>query len=331
MKKNNSTSSAFASSRAHPPASPRNQRAASAGDAKPLSANEPTEKSVAAGPDLPQQPPLSSVTTVTAAPASPSADVDNLENESKDFLIQRVRALERQLKIRNSDCARLLEDRTQLAILKQKCESKREMILALREQLGLAQAQRESAEEAMEAMKRQQRDKEHRERVANAKRTICSTNAFPRARVSGTDRHQGFISSGGNAAPKAAPASAARSHHTPCPPGGTVVNTASGPQIIYDSSDISSVGFTKNAKLPYDFLGGPEAQLQYLARYPEIADAEAEEELGCGHDASEEAQVRRTMEVAAEAVNLDAKYAEMEEKEHRALMARVKALREGRK
>ncbi|KAG5493535.1 hypothetical protein JIQ42_01905 [Leishmania sp. Namibia] len=334
MKKNSSSNGSSTSARALRPGFRRDDRATSTSHVKTLSADDSPKKPLARPSDLPLQLALScavAVTTPTSPPSPPAPDVDNLEGESKDFLIQRVRALERQLRIRNSDCARLFEDRKELAILKQKCESQREMILALRDQLDLAQAQRDSANDAMEAMKRQQRDKEHRDRVAYAERAIYGASVAPRDTAGNTKRPENCISSGSNAAPNATPASAAQRNNTRCAPGGTVINTASGPQIIYDSSDISSVGFARSAKLPYDFLGGPGAQLQYLSRYHGGSHAEAEEELGGGHDASEEAQVRRTMAAAAEASQLDAKYAEMEDKEHRALLARIKALREGRK
>ncbi|CAC9531378.1 hypothetical protein conserved [Leishmania donovani] len=327
----NSSASAKASS----PIVHRDRRGASAGDGKPLSANDPPQQSAAFGSVSPLPPKLStaaSAATTASAPASPSPEMDNLECQSKDFLIQRVQALERQLKIRNSDCARLLEERQQLLPLKEKCESQREMILALRDQLNLAQAQHESVIDALEEMKRQQRDKEHRERVAHAERVIYGASAAPKATAGGTNRPETSSSPATNAAPSYKPASALRANNPARrAPGGTVVNTSSGPQIIYDSSDISSVGFTKNAKLPYDFLGGPGAQLQYLAPSRGSAGKEAGEQPEGGFDASDDAQVRRTMAAAAEAIELDAKHAEMEEKEHRALLERLKALREGHK
>ncbi|KAI5686959.1 hypothetical protein MNV84_06993 [Leishmania braziliensis] len=263
--------------------------------------------------------------TPAATPASPPPEADNLEGQSKDFLIQRVRALERQLKIRNSDCARLLEERKQLLPLKEKCESQREMIVALRDQLNLAKVQCESANDAMEEMKRRQRNKEHRERVAYAERALYGANAPPGSTTGNTSRPA--TSSSANATPASAP----RSNDMRRAPGGTVVNTTSGPQIIYDSSDISSVGFTKNAKLPYDFLGGPGVQLQYLSPYHGNSCSGAGEEPEGGCDASDDAQVRRTMATAAEAIEMDAKHTEKEDEEYQALVARLKALRDGDK
>ncbi|GET91856.1 hypothetical protein, conserved [Leishmania tarentolae] len=238
----------------------------------------------------------------------------------------------RELKMRNRDCALLLEERQQLLPLKEKCESQKEMILALRDQLNLAHAQLESATDALEEMKRQQRDKEHRERVAHAERVVYGASASTRGATGGTSGPQTATSHTGNVVPSAKPASAQRANNpTRRAPGGTVVNTSSGPQIIYDVSDISSVGFTKNAKLPYDFLGGPGAQLQYLAPSHGSAEEDAGEQLEGGCDASEDAQVRHTMATAAEAIQLDAKHAEIEEREHMALLERLKALREGHK
>jgi hypothetical protein len=266
----------------------------------------------------------------TAASPSPAVD-DDLEKQSKEFLLQRVRALERQLKVRNDDCARLLNERQQLLPLKEKCASQKEMILALRGQLDLAQAQRESAVDAMEMMKRRQRDQEHRDRIAHAEWAMYSgapgsasaTPPPPSQSTTTANRLSTAMPGSSTQPPSSAPNIGRRN------PGGTVVNTAVGPQLLYDSSDISSVGFTKNAKLPYDFLGGPGAQQQYLARYNGGGDRG--EMPDGGHDASEDAQVRRVIAAAKDQADVETKYAEMEDKEEAALMARIKALREGRK
>ncbi|KPI87970.1 hypothetical protein ABL78_2961 [Leptomonas seymouri] len=254
-------------------------------------------------------------TSTQPSPAPPAQEVEDLEHQSKEFLLQRVRALEQQLTTRNRDCARLLADRQQLLPLQEKCESQKEMILALRGQLDVAHAQRDSAIEAMEAMARRQRDQEHRARIDNAERAMY-----------GQPQHAAASSP-----PKPATSSSASSKQTTSfpnigrrNPGGTVVNTTAGPQLLYDSSDISSVGFTKNARLPYDFLGGPGAQQQYLSRYSgsgEVPDG--------GHDESKDAQVSRVINAAKDQVQIEAKHAEMEDEEEAALMARLKALREG--
>ncbi|KPA76652.1 hypothetical protein ABB37_07506 [Leptomonas pyrrhocoris] len=266
--------------------------------------------------------------TPSAAVAAP--EVDDLEHQSKEFLLQRVRALERQLTIRNSDCARLLADRQQLLQAREKCASQRETILALQGQLDLARAQRESAVDAMETMKRRQRDQEHRDRIGNAERAMYGrpqsvAGAPPPPSNPPFSSPPATSSSGGSGSTGAKP-SVATPNIGRRNPGGTVVNTAAGPQLLYDSSDISSVGFTKNARLPYDFLGGPGAQQQYLARYSGEGDVP-----DGGHNESEDAQVRRVINAAKDQADLEAKYAEMEDKEEEALMARIKALREGRK
>lgn len=322
--------------------------------------------------DLSSSAPVSyaSSTRVNAASATPADGVgDGLEHQSRDFLLQRVRALEQQLTVRNGDCARLLAERQQLLPLKEKCESQREMILALRGELDLAKAQRESAVDAMETMKRRQRDQEHRDRVQHAERAMYGASGASAAKaapaapamtsttlLSPTQGHPGVRpataapnNSGHNSnsnsnnatatvtngvvSPKAPSPSASSS--TPNigrrNPGGTVVSTAAGPQLLYDSSDISSVGFTKNAKLPYDFLGGPGAQQQYLARYSGGGGSGRGDEPDGGHDESEDGQVRRVIAAAKDQADMEAKYAEMEDKEEEALMARIKALREGRK
>ncbi|KAK7194697.1 hypothetical protein NESM_000389000 [Novymonas esmeraldas] len=292
------------------------------------------EPSPATSPVSTPQPPSGKTGSPAAAVVSPTdttptpAAGDALASESKEFLIRRVQALERQLTIRNNDCARLLEERSQLLPLREKCESQREMILALRSQLDLAQAQRESANDAMEAMKRQQRDTEHRERIERAERAMYGAAGGPKTNAAGLRKPDITTPSPSGAPPAPSPPS---SHMHPArrAPGGTVVNTASGPQILYNSSDISSVGFATNARLPYDFLGGPGAQVQYLTRHRNNAGRDAAEEPEGGVDASDDAQVRRTMAAAAEAVQMDTKYAEMEDKEHEALLARLKALRNG--
>lgn len=245
--------------------------------------------------------------------------------QSEEFLVQRVQALERQLMIRNADCARLLEERKQLLPLREKCESQREMLSALREQLDLAKAQRESANDAMEAMRREQRDKEHRDRVERAQHSMYGANDAPKPAASSSDAVLASAPTVG----KPPTAQGSNTHNTRRAPGGTVVTTATGPQIMYDSSDISSVGFATNSKLPYDFLGGPGAQVQYLARHRKDNQASGGgDEPEGGVDASEDGEVRRTMAAAMEQVQLDAKYAELEDKEHEALVARLKALRD---
>lgn len=282
----------------------------------------------------------SGASTATSAPAtaetaiaSSKAEVDGLEHQSRDFLLQRVRALEQQLRVRNSDCARLLQERKQLLLLKEKCESQKEMILALSGELDLARAQRESAMDAMEAMKRQQRDKEHHDRIAQAERAIYGSGPQSSASNANNSKSGSTNKNTNSSSPKSTalvPNIGRRN------PGGTVVNTAAGPQLLFDSSDISSVGFVKNGRLPCDFLGGPSAQEAYLARYNGYGGGSGGSADGGvapdgGNDESEDAQVRRVIDAAKDQAEMEAKYAEMENKEEEALMARIKALREGRK
>lgn len=292
--------------------------------------------------DIDVDPPTDSApsSTTAAAPPSPPAvsappddNDDDLEHQSREFLLQRARALDRQLKVRNSDCARLLTERQQLLPLREKCESQKEMILALRGQLDLARAQRESAVDAMETMKRRQRDQEHRDRVANAERAMYAVPPQQREELPpslsqrpSTAAPTTAISPKSNNGHSSPPPTASTPNIGRRNPGGTVVSTAAGPQLLYDSSDISSVGFTKNAKLPYDFLGGPGAQQQYLSRYSSGGDVP-----DGGHDESEDGQVRRVINAAKDQAEMEAKYAEMEDREEEALMARIKALRQGRK
>ncbi|KAG5495072.1 hypothetical protein JKF63_02125 [Porcisia hertigi] len=306
-------------------------RAISPGDGKTLSQHRLTDPATPAASGFPLHPTRSSAGAAATTPTFPSAGVDNLESQSTDFLVQRVRALEREMKIRNSDCARLLEERKGLLPLKEKCESQREMISALQDQLQLAQAKLESAEDAIEAMKRQQRDREHRERMAHTERALYGANVEPGATTGGTKRPDPSSALASEAAPRHGPACSVASKNMQPPPGGTVVVTAFGPQLTYDNSDISSIGFTKKAKLPHDFLGGPGTQLRYLSTHVGNAGRGTAEEPEADHDVSEDAQVHSIMASTAEAIELDSKYANREDKEHEALMARIRALRGERK
>lgn len=253
-----------------------------------------------------------------SSPVRVLRDDVELQDQPRNFLIQRVTALERQLKIRNADCARLLNERQQLLPLRDRCASQKEVILALRSELELAQAQRESALLAVEGMRSRQRDDEHRRRVERFSEELRSNGAANPAAISCPPPKPSIHvlhhpSTGGGTAPTPAPSSRV--------PGGTVVSTSAGPQVIYDSSDISSVGFHKKKTLPYDFLGGPGAQQQYMVA--SVVPARLV-------DASEDAQTSDMMAAVKEEVGLDAQYAELRDEEERSLQARLKALRDGR-
>ncbi|EPY30838.1 hypothetical protein STCU_03865 [Strigomonas culicis] len=250
---------------------------------------------------------------------SPSVDAAaeaELLKQSKEFLVRRVMALERQLKIRNADCARLLQERHQLLPLKEKCESQKEMILALKDQVHLLQVEKGSALESLEAMRREQRDAEHQQRMKKVEQVVGPRPAAASAGGSSTYTAPQLQRQGVRilSVQDASPPPPSR------PPGGTVVNTSVGPQILYDSSDISSVGFAKQTR-PMDFLGGAGAANTLApATHP-----------GPGHagavDAAEEADVRRLMAMAKEGAELDVKYAGIQDEEERALRARIDALK----
>lgn len=260
---------------------------------------------------------------------------EELQSCTPEQLLQRVEAVERQLKIRNADCARLLHERQQLLPLKEKVESQREMILALREQLALARAQMASAVEALEAREKADRDAAHQQRVQGFHAKMNGAPPPPPLQPPQHQQHQQQPSS------PASPSSASRARivaveeRSPVPnggskqrrvSGGTVVATGAGPQIILDSSDISSVGFSKRSALPYDFLGGPMAQQQYREQQ------QPQPQLGPvasgSNSAEEDDEVARVMDMAREAAMLDIQYAQVKDHEEEELRRRVTALRQ---
>lgn len=284
---------------------------------------------------------------------SGSIDVD-ISEQPKEFLLQRINALDRQLRIRNSDCSRLLQERHALLPLKQKCESQTEMIEALQDKVLLLQAQHVSALETIEQLKKQLRNEAHEERVRGFQRQMGNdgdadvgpptyratqgpkeqgsaslpvTNpATSRVRVTGITPYSGPSLGAANSGPQ----------QTRLAPGGTVVNTAVGPQIIYDSSDISSVGFQAGAKVPYDFLGGPAAQEQYArtVRFQQQPNSKTDNNnkknnsnSASAFDEGEGAEVSRVMNMAREEADMEVKYAEVESKEEQELKARIAALK----
>ncbi|CAD2217740.1 hypothetical protein AGDE_14673 [Angomonas deanei] len=255
--------------------------------------------------DLPPVPSKSSRSSSfnNKVPGSPSAGSELSEQEllakPKEFLVQRVQALERQLKIRNSDCSRLLQERHELLPLKEKCNSQREMILALKEQLEIAKVEKASALEAVERYRKEERNAIHQERIGQAEAAMGG-RATPKIRVK-------------SISDSPPPSKSGNSSVSPLPPGGTVVQTSLGPQVIYNSSDISTVGFSKQSK-PVDFLGGDMRFTQGKA--------------GTGaHAGGSGDEVKDLMERAKDEANTELKYAEYEEDEDRKLHARLEALK----
>lgn len=128
----------------------------------------------------------------------------NLQAQSKDFLIERVIVLERQLKIRNSDCSRLLMER-----------------LTLKQQnaLGASSFQRSSRLEELE-----QEVKELRQRNRELEQVLLSRGEPQSPR--------------GGAPPMVSSHSIPRSESLTSQCYGsriTIFNTDKGPQVVYDS------------------------------------------------------------------------------------------------
>lgn len=284
----------------------------------------------------------------SSADGSGGAEGD-ISERPREFLLQRIAALERQLRIRNADCSRLLQERHALLPLKQKCESQAEMIEALQDKCALVAAQHASAMETVEQLKKQLRTQQHEDRIHGFQERmgveggggkgngngggdggggpppLRSTRGPRDAAPSGPDagsKVQVIGVTSGTARPSQSQRRLA--------PGGTVVSTAMGPQILYDSSDISSVGFQQNAKLPYDFLGGPAAQEQYhrsLQQGPPQQQSGAHPSASAFDDGGEGAEANRLMEMAKEEAEMAIKYAEVESKEEQELLARFNALK----
>lgn len=289
---------------------------------------------------------------------------DDDETVSRAVLLSRVAALDRQLRIRNSDCARLLQERHSLLPLRAQCESQSEMIAALHDKVALLETQRESAMETVERLQQQMKHEEHQRRVGGFQQRLSSdsgnyggggkgcydsssplrgrptqgpatiaggaTATTPLA-VNSKIRVTGITSGGTGGGRGGVPT-------TRVAPGGTIVNTRAGQQIIYDSSDISSVGFQKNARLPYDFLGGPGAQQQYQRSVQQQQQQQGggkpnsntngnANSSGAIGSAGEQAEVGRVMDMAMEAAAMEVKYAEVEAAEEAALRARLEALK----
>ncbi|RNF11908.1 hypothetical protein TraAM80_00603 [Trypanosoma rangeli] len=154
------------------------------------------------------------------------------ENKS---LRTKVLVLERELKRRTDECTKLRGELREFGELKQKNESQRELILALRDQIEFLRTAHASAVETLEKKANEDRDREHRERLQsiNARLGIevCQTNRLPK---------------------KFAPEVSA---------SGGLVPTSDGAQVVLKSSDISSLGFAP-VQRPVDFLGGRQNPLQ---------------------------------------------------------------------
>ncbi|ORC90567.1 uncharacterized protein TM35_000083650 [Trypanosoma theileri] len=214
-----------------------------------------------------------------------------LEEENK-ALRTKVSVLERELKLRNAECAKLRQDLQELSQVKQTNESQRDVITGLRNQLELTSVAHASAMEMIEKMKKEIRDKEHRERVESLNARLNEHKPSP----SGTSN----VASLSNASAPTRGTS------------GGVVLTSSGPQIICNSSGISSLGFAQ-VQRPVDFLGGVQKGTQQQQQQPAVD--------------GEEDEVARIMEMAKEEAMMEIQYAEVEDHEEKELRERFEALR----
>ncbi|KEG08512.1 hypothetical protein DQ04_07011030 [Trypanosoma grayi] len=212
--------------------------------------------------------------------------VNALEEENK-ALRTKVAALENELKQRNAEAVKLRNEMQQLASVKQKNESQQETILALRSELDFARAAHTSALEALEKARKDNRAAEHRERVERLQ-----------ARLADEEPH-----------PQAPPGTATQKTAT----AGGIVMTSSGPQVVCNSSDISSLGFGR-VQRPVDFLGGAQNALHRTGNT-----AHAKE--------GEESEVERLMAMARDGAMMDIQYADVDDHEEKKLRERLEALR----
>lgn len=250
-------------------------------------------------------------------------DLDDLCSQSKDFLVQRVFALERQLKIRNADCSRLLAERHELLPLRDECKSQKELIVTLQDKIQILTAQHASALESVDAMKKKLRDEEHQRRMLRYRDKLENNDqgppppSAPRMTVMKANPAPSGMAMQ-TPTPQRCGGGSARDRQPPPMPGGTIVTTSTGPQIMYDSSDISSVGFTTKGVAPCDFRRGPIAQQQHVVKcHGEHLDSEEGEE-----------GIYRVMQMAREEAEMDVKYAEVQNHEEKELRDRFNALRE---
>ncbi|CCW63115.1 unnamed protein product [Phytomonas sp. EM1] len=225
-----------------------------------------------------------------------------LQSYSKEYLIRRVVILEHELKKQNSACAHLLQQCRALSPLRKENEAQKEMIVSQQRQIELLQAEKASSSEQIRLLRKEISDKEHQERVDRVRNVIGKEPPRNASDIgAGSGRPRGAL------------------------PGGTVVNTRMGPQIVYDSSSISSVGFSRDVAIPLDFLGGPDVQSQLQQRG---SGARSKGLAGPQNaDRSEEAGLHQVLQIAKDEAKLSQKYREMERREEQELQARLEALR----